>query len=623
MYNNDSNDISINDSNRHRIRIRNYRDKRLYQSRPNSRIPNLRRFHKKTRTHWNYNEINQSTENNNNTNNINTGSDSASHLKPSVILKDKNRFSLSFTDSSLVSPSSSSKIKDKDASTPNDITSRSQTKSVNSLNDKADSLNTEQQNLSEGNLKNKSEIETEMIASIIQSEQEICDNDYETNEYFLKLKLEEFNTAFYTLISIICGIIYHDLTNYHTQLSTKNMELYNKSKSVTLILTSVNVILFNLSSLNRYSILLHIDKSTSQVLKKQSFFTMEYFGYFMIELFFSLFHPNTFLKNIKFKTNKTFYRDTVTYELNDMLLIIMFLRVYVLFRFFISISSFYTSRSDRIARLIGSHLNRLFVIRCIVLMYPFTFLLVSAVILVISTGYMLRIAESPAYQETMGDNDYRKFVNCLWNILVTMTTVGYGDYYPITNLGRLINIFVSLWGNCLTSFMVVALQNGLVFDENQDKAFNFREKQLLLESFQRKVALFFKSSFRYIFTKKKYRKSCELGYDFKRQEKLKKDMEESLYKKISAKRQFKTLFQLYRNTYEVLTEEEIIKEKLDKFQELLAKIHDNTEKMEMYIKNMTKVLDEIEESASNDKEELIKSNENKEIINQNHTIEME
>ena len=60
----------------------------------------------------------------------------------------------------------------------------------------------------------KKKHEQNIIDNILESEQEICDNDYETNHHFVKLKLDDFITAYLTLFSIITGIMYHNFTNY-------------------------------------------------------------------------------------------------------------------------------------------------------------------------------------------------------------------------------------------------------------------------------------------------------------------------------------------------------------------------------------------------------------------------
>lgn len=443
----------------------------------------------------------------------------------------------------------------------------------------------------------KKKHEQNIIDNILESEQEICDNDYETNHHFVKLKLDDFITAYLTLFSIITGIMYHDFTNYQ-QSSNVDASTMNLLRDLNLWLTSIFVLLFILCSLNRYINLLRLNKSASMILKNTSFWSCDYFGSFLIETVFALLHPNYFTKDIKFTTKKIYYMIEVEYEVNDMLLIILILRVYVIFRFFISFSQFYTARSARVAKLIGSEVNRLFVIKCVVLVNPFLFLGICTAILIISTSYILRITEGSAFTNEMADNDYRKFLNCIWNVIVTMTTVGYGDYYPITNLGRLVNIFVSIWGTFLTSLMVVALQSLLVFTDLQDKAFYYREKQQLKETFERRTAKLFKAAFGYIFAKKKYRKACELGYSKEKQDKLKKKIEEALYKRIGAWRVFKNLFQLYRNTYEVLNESDLLKEKMESFQAQLEEIDENCDVMERYIDRMNTILDEIESGKS-------------------------
>lgn len=45
----------------------------------------------------------------------------------------------------------------------------------------------------------------------------------------------------------------------------------------------------------------------------------------------------------------------------------------------------------------------------------------------------------------------------MWCTIITMATVGFGDYYPETHLGRIIAIMSCIWGNFLISLMVVSL----------------------------------------------------------------------------------------------------------------------------------------------------------------------
>jgi hypothetical protein len=54
--------------------------------------------------------------------------------------------------------------------------------------------------------------------------------------------------------------------------------------------------------------------------------------------------------------------------------------------------------------------------------------------------------------------------------MVTMTTVGFGDYYPTTPFGRLIILFVVVWGIFIVSIMVVVVTHTLQMDKAEKKS---------------------------------------------------------------------------------------------------------------------------------------------------------
>jgi len=45
----------------------------------------------------------------------------------------------------------------------------------------------------------------------------------------------------------------------------------------------------------------------------------------------------------------------------------------------------------------------------------------------------------------------------MWNIIVIITMVGYGDLYPATHIGRVIGLTGAILGNLLIAIMVVSL----------------------------------------------------------------------------------------------------------------------------------------------------------------------
>jgi hypothetical protein len=55
--------------------------------------------------------------------------------------------------------------------------------------------------------------------------------------------------------------------------------------------------------------------------------------------------------------------------------------------------------------------------------------------------------------------DFERFENSFWVCFITMTTVGYGDLYARTIIGRMITIVVACGGIFIVSIMVVVLTN--------------------------------------------------------------------------------------------------------------------------------------------------------------------
>ena len=55
--------------------------------------------------------------------------------------------------------------------------------------------------------------------------------------------------------------------------------------------------------------------------------------------------------------------------------------------------------------------------------------------------------------------DFGRLENCIWITIITETTVGYGDYFPRTLCGRILIVIIAIWGNFITSMLVITLQN--------------------------------------------------------------------------------------------------------------------------------------------------------------------
>lgn len=66
-----------------------------------------------------------------------------------------------------------------------------------------------------------------------------------------------------------------------------------------------------------------------------------------------------------------------------------------------------------------------------------------------------------------------------------MTTVGYGDYYAKTLMGRIIGLIIAFWGVFIVSLFTVTLANLFEFDQGEMKVIRtfFTNVLIVIHSF--------------------------------------------------------------------------------------------------------------------------------------------
>jgi hypothetical protein len=85
------------------------------------------------------------------------------------------------------------------------------------------------------------------------------------------------------------------------------------------------------------------------------------------------------------------------------------------------------------------------------------------VVSIIGFAYVIRIFESPLAESTGQPYDF--YATALWNVIVTMTTIGYGDAFPKTYGGRIVGMLMAIWGIILQSLLITTITQVLEFDD--------------------------------------------------------------------------------------------------------------------------------------------------------------
>ena len=88
----------------------------------------------------------------------------------------------------------------------------------------------------------------------------------------------------------------------------------------------------------------------------------------------------------------------------------------------------------------------------------------TAVLSIMWLAYLLRVFERVAYVE-QGQKVFDSYFTSIWNVVITMTTVGYGDIASVSVFGRLISMVNAVWGTFIISLLVASI--GRIFELNE------------------------------------------------------------------------------------------------------------------------------------------------------------
>ena len=160
----------------------------------------------------------------------------------------------------------------------------------------------------------------------------------------------------------------------------------------------------------------------------------------------------------------------VTYSLDMILFTLSIFRLYVIFKLIKVYNTYTNSRGQKINSFFGNKNHWMFLYRTNLKANGFKTLFLIFLIIILVGSYTFKIFEN--YQTDEESSDFGNFFNCLWFIAQSNANLGFGDYVPVTLVGRIIAGIVCMSGVFLKSlFTVSTLMFILIVDENEKKAF--------------------------------------------------------------------------------------------------------------------------------------------------------
>ena len=165
------------------------------------------------------------------------------------------------------------------------------------------------------------------------------------------------------------------------------------------------------------------------------------------------------------------------YSLNSIFSIFSFIKIYLIMRVILYSSRYYTKISQAICKNHKITPGFQFILKCEMKLRPFTSMVSLILFFLLLFGFMTRSLEYAAtdvidgLQGKKGINDLANITNCIWLIVITITTVGFGDEYPRTDLGRIVVFFGCTFGMLGLGLTIASLSAGIEFTPVEKKAY--------------------------------------------------------------------------------------------------------------------------------------------------------
>ena len=194
-----------------------------------------------------------------------------------------------------------------------------------------------------------------------------------------------------------------------------------------------------------------------------------------LEFVFILLHPSPFLVGIKVWFYSEQINNMVFYHMNDLLCIVMSIKWAYITSLIIFRSEYANSRSNRVCNMFGTKCDSLFIVKCLLKDNPFFYIFSCFFSGICIFANILMISEKPLDRIETGFIKHT-FYNSVWSTICTMTTVGYGDIYPRTFLGRSVGFCCSQYGSVMVSLLVVTFGCVISFNNQQSCAFTVIKK---------------------------------------------------------------------------------------------------------------------------------------------------
>jgi len=159
----------------------------------------------------------------------------------------------------------------------------------------------------------------------------------------------------------------------------------------------------------------------------------------------------------------------IYYLLSDFILAFMFVRFFILMRSVFNYTIFMDMYSKKLCKTFNFTANVRFAYKCFLKYSPGLTIFCTILTSVLIGAALFHIFEFP-YAIATGLFSNVEYFTCCWLMVITLTTVGYGDVFPNTVFGRCLIMCIAFWGTFLISLMIMSVSMVFSLKDTEEKA---------------------------------------------------------------------------------------------------------------------------------------------------------
>lgn len=373
------------------------------------------------------------------------------------------------------------------------------------------------------------------------------------SEYFRIVKIDEVVALLFILMTFSWTFIYNEITKCKNNCSI-NDDTKDAAIKLALFLTSFSTVCFLIVNIIKYHHYFILNKNAKYIQRYHSFFETNLFGYFILEVILAILHPNLLCKDAEFQTSIRYNMKEITYTINDFFSIIQGIRLSYLIVIVPICSQYFSGRADRVCKMMGKRLDLFFSFKCIFIRYKAIMLIYSFIIISTILAYLIKIANLPVTQRPNFNNlgDY------YWYVVITMTTVGYGDIYPDTTVPRVIGCGCAIAGSVVVALIINFFNEIISLKSEEKKTLQFLQKVNDREELMKAFANYYKAHMLFVINKKKMENGILEKNIFNENKLI-----ELIKEKMETKKNFKRLIHTFHLNYSKEEDIDKIKRKIN------------------------------------------------------------